>query len=134
MFFYIHLHRYVLYTRALLIQTQYVALPRWLSGKESIFQCRRHGFNPCVQENPLEEKTTTPSNILTWEMPWTEEPGGLQSMGVTKSRTQLSDRAHMHTQCLLEIIKKRETLVISEKGIWRRETEMTGEIFKGTTF
>ena len=76
MFFYIHLHTYVLYTCALLLYPQNIGLPRWLSGKESICQCRRHGFNPCVQEDPLEEKMTTPSNILTWEMPWTEEPGG----------------------------------------------------------
>ena len=31
------------------------------------------------------------SSIIAWRIPWTEEPGGLQSMGVTKSRTQLSD-------------------------------------------
>ena len=31
------------------------------------------------------------SSTLVWKIPWTEEPGGLQSMGVTKSRTQLSD-------------------------------------------
>ena len=32
----------------------------------------------------------THSSILAWEISWTEEPGGLQSMGVTKSPTQLS--------------------------------------------
>ena len=31
------------------------------------------------------------SNTLAWKTPWTEEPGRLQSMGVAKSRTQLSD-------------------------------------------
>ena len=31
------------------------------------------------------------SSILAWRIPWTEEPGGLQPMGVTKSRTRLSD-------------------------------------------
>ena len=31
------------------------------------------------------------SSSLAWTIPWTEEPGGLQSMGVSKSRTQLSD-------------------------------------------
>ena len=34
-----------------------------------------------VREDPLEEKMATHSGILPWEMPWTEEPGGLQSMG-----------------------------------------------------
>ena len=39
----------------------------------------------------LEEEMATHSSILSWEIPWTEEPGGLQSMGVTKSQTQLND-------------------------------------------
>ena len=38
-------------------------------------------------EDPLEEEMATHSSILTWRIPWTEEPGRLQSMGVTKSRT-----------------------------------------------
>ena len=33
------------------------------------------------QEDSLEEEITTHSSILAWEIPWTEEPGGLQSMG-----------------------------------------------------
>ena len=32
-------------------------------------------------EHPLEKQTATRSSILAWEIPWTEEPGGLQSMG-----------------------------------------------------
>ena len=42
------------------------------------------------QEDPLEKGMVTHSSILAWGIPWTEEPGGLQSMGVAKSRT-LSD-------------------------------------------
>ena len=34
---------------------------------------------------------TTHSSILAWKIPWTEEPGGLQSIGLQKSQTQLSD-------------------------------------------
>ena len=33
------------------------------------------------QEDPLEKEMATPSSILAWRIPWTEEPGGLQSMG-----------------------------------------------------
>ena len=33
------------------------------------------------REDPLEEEMATHSSILAWEIPWTEEPGGLQSMG-----------------------------------------------------
>ena len=32
-------------------------------------------------EDPLEKEMATHSNILAWEIPWTEEPGGIQSMG-----------------------------------------------------
>ena len=32
-------------------------------------------------ENPLEKEMATHSSILCWRIPWTEEPGGLQSMG-----------------------------------------------------
>ena len=33
------------------------------------------------QEDPLEKGMATPSSILTWRIPWTEEPGGIQSTG-----------------------------------------------------
>ena len=36
------------------------------------------------QEVPLEEDTATHSSILAWRIPWTEEPGGLQSMGLQR--------------------------------------------------
>jgi len=35
-------------------------------------------------EDPLEEKMATHSNILVWRVPWTEEPGRLQSMGLKR--------------------------------------------------
>ena len=37
-------------------------------------------------EDPLEEKMTTHSSILAWEMPWTEKPGRLQSTGLQRVR------------------------------------------------
>ena len=43
------------------------------------------------QEDPLEKEMAIHSSILAWEIPWTEDPGGLQSMGSQKSQTQLSD-------------------------------------------
>ena len=39
----------------------------------------------------LEKEVPTHSSILAWEIPWTEEPGGLQSMGSQKSQMQVSD-------------------------------------------
>ena len=41
-------------------------------------------------EDPLEKEMATHSSILAWRIPWTEEPGSLQSMG-SKSQTRLSN-------------------------------------------
>ena len=41
------------------------------------------------QEDPLEKELATHSGILAWRIPWTEEPGGLQSRGSQKVRDNL---------------------------------------------
>ena len=41
---------------------------------------KKHGFDPWVKKNPLDEEVATHSSIFAWEIPWTEEPGGLHSM------------------------------------------------------
>ena len=43
------------------------------------------------QEDPLEVEMATQSSIPAWRIPWTEEPGRLQSMRLQKSQAQLSD-------------------------------------------
>ena len=43
------------------------------------------------REDPLEEEMVTHSSVLAWEIPQTEEPGGLQSMDSQKCGTQPSD-------------------------------------------
>ena len=45
------------------------------------------GVRSLGQEDPLEKDMATHSSILAWEIPWTQEPGRLQSMGLQKSRT-----------------------------------------------
>ena len=39
------------------------------------------------QEDPLEKQMANHSSVLAWEIPWTDEPGGLQSMGSQESDT-----------------------------------------------
>ena len=46
------------------------------------------------QEDSLEQEIATDSSILTWEIPWAEEPGRLQSMGSQK--LDITEYAHMH--------------------------------------
>ena len=38
------------------------------------------------QEDPLEKGTATHSSVLAWRIPWTEEPGGLQPIGLHRVR------------------------------------------------
>ena len=51
------------------------------------------------QEDPLEEGMATHSTILAWEIPWTEEPGGLQSKGLQRvghdGATEHTARMHL---------------------------------------
>ena len=53
----------------------------------------------CVWEDPLEEGIALHSSILAWRTPWTEEPGGLQSMSFQRVRHDWSDLTftHAHT-------------------------------------
>ena len=37
------------------------------------------------QKDPLEKKMATHSSVLAWKIPWTEEPGGLQSIGLKRA-------------------------------------------------
>ena len=53
----------------------------WLSGKESARIAGDMGSIPGFGKIPLEKEMATHSSILTWKVPWTEEPGGLHSMG-----------------------------------------------------
>ena len=43
------------------------------------------------QEDPLKKEMATYSSIIAWEIPWAEEPDGLQSMGLQKTQTWLSN-------------------------------------------
>ena len=58
-------------------------LPQWLDGKESACSAEDTGLIP-GGEDPLEKEMATHSSILVWRIPWTEEPGALQSIGLQK--------------------------------------------------
>ena len=67
--------------------------PWWLSGKE--FACHAGDSIPSLdQEESLEKEMATHSSILAWEIPWTEEPRGLQSVGFQKTHTGLNVHRH----------------------------------------
>ena len=66
------------------------------------------------QENPLEKEMATYSSILAWEMPWTEEPGGPQSMG--------SQRVRHDWATSLSNLRKKVSLrtLASGESVWRK--------------
>ena len=68
-----------------------------------------------VWGNPLEKGVATHSSILAWRIPWTEEPGGLQSIGLKKSRTRLIDlrTGLMHAGNCAGFIRKNNEIIHS---------------------
>ena len=55
------------------------------------------------QEDPLEEEMATHSSVLAWEISWTEEPGGLQSMELQRvghDRTTTTGHYHLAGDCV----------------------------------
>ena len=70
-------------------------LPRWLSGKESVCQCRRHKigwFYPWIRRSPGGGHGN-PLQYSCLESPWTEAPGGIQSIGSQRVRHNWNDLA-----------------------------------------
>ena len=63
-----------------------MGLPWWLSGKESVCQCRRYGFDPWVGKIPWRRKWQ-PTPVFLLEIPHTAEPGGPQPMRLQRSQT-----------------------------------------------
>ena len=60
------------------------SFPRWLSGTEPACQAQETRIRSLGPEDPLEEGMAIDSRILAWRIPWTEEPGGLQSTGLPR--------------------------------------------------
>ena len=65
---------------------RHCGLPWRLSRKESALPVQEMWVWSLGQEDPLEDEMATYSSILAWEIPWTEESGGLQSMGLQRVR------------------------------------------------
>ena len=63
-------------------------------------------------EDPLEEGTATHSSILVWRIPWTEEPDGLQSMGLQRSDTTEATHTHSHECTMGQIQYDKNSLLM----------------------
>ena len=72
-----------------------MGFPGGASGKGPASQCRRCkrcGFDHWVRKIPWKKKWQTHPSILDWRIPWTEEPGELQSRGSAKVRHNLETK------------------------------------------
>ena len=61
----------------------YTSLPRMAKNLPAMQETQVQSLG---QEDTLEKGMAAPSRILAWRIPWTEEPGGLQSMGLQRVR------------------------------------------------
>ena len=68
--------------RMKILSYEFGNIPWWLRQWRICLQFRRPGFDPWVGKIPWGRKWLTPSSFLTWRIPRTEEPSGLQSMGL----------------------------------------------------
>ena len=59
----------------------YIYMGLWERIHQSMQETQEMWVRPLASEDPLEEEVVTHSSILAWKIPWTEEPGGPQSMG-----------------------------------------------------
>ena len=64
-----------------------LGFPHSSVSKKSACNAGDLGSIPGLGRSPLEKEMAIHSSILAWKIPWTEEPGGLQSMGLQESDT-----------------------------------------------
>ena len=69
----------------------------------------------------------TPSSILAWRIPWTEKPGGLQSMGSQRVRYDLAT----NTLTFIDLISKTKTVKFPKENIEYLHRLETGKVFLG---
>ena len=74
-------------------------------------------------EDALEKGMAIHSSILAWEIPWTEEPSGLQSTGSQKSWTRTTMRYHLMPVRTVAI--KKSTNINAREGVEKREPSYT---------
>ena len=84
-----------------------VGLPQWVSSKES--PARQETWFQSLGEHPLEKEMATYSSILAWKTPWTEEPGGLQSIGSHRVEHNWAC-THLHALIMSEIVPPKDVL------------------------
>ena len=79
-------------------------MSQWVKNPPTIQETQETPVRFLGQADPLEKSMTTHSNILAWRIQWTEEPGGLLSMGHIELDMTEGDRYKYHT-CFKMLLK-----------------------------
>ena len=66
------------------------------------------------QEDPLEEGMATHLSVLAWEILWTEDPGGLQSIGLQRVRHNLVTKEQQQTRAIIGV----QCAVETQEGVF----------------
>ena len=92
-----------LVTKLLLI---FLLSPRWNEGfpggsvMKNLPAKQEMGVQSLGGEDPLEKEMATHSSVLAWRIPWTEEPGRLQSRGLQRVWHDLATKPHTYIYCI----------------------------------
>ena len=79
-----------------------------------LFTMRETRVRSLGWEDPLEKEMAIHSRTIAWKIPWTEEPGRLQSMG--RKESDRTERLHFHFTLAIVILNK--SMVTKGKGGW----------------
>ena len=67
-------------------------MEKWVKNPPAVQETQEMQVQPLDWEDTLEKEIATQSSIPTWEIPWTDMPGGLQSMGLQRIRHNLATK------------------------------------------
>ena len=110
-----------------------VGFPGGSDGKESACNVGDLGSIPRLGRSPGEGKGNTHSSIPAWRIPWTEEPGRVQSMGsqrvgpdgATFTFSSITDSVDMNLSKLWETLKDRESWHAAVHGVAKSWTRLS---------
>ena len=84
-------------------------MPQLVKNSPAMQKTQEMQVQSLGQKDPLDKEMATHSSIVVWKIPWTEEPGGLQSTGTQRvghdrvcahARARTHTHTHTHMQCI----------------------------------
>ena len=80
-------------------------------------------------EDPLEKRMATHSSTIAWRISWTEEPGGLQSMGSQRVGHNLATKQQQQSSVGSSSFPREEKVLSEGRGLWKSHNRERSEDF-----